>query len=622
MSDHSVEDAMRGQMRQFSAAMRAAMAHHAQAGNWLERRKARKEISRLIRAEHRDQDVLRRNQLTYTNQAVDRYRAYANTVAQRANDPRVDHHRRAADAAGLSEQRDRLAAMFVGNAHLTPVERGIALDGLDAATVFPEFKTGNLFARASRVKGIEALHYRARLAREVTAMRGRPSLAAEQQRATAPRSVDQRSERERVEDALWAKARQERDEQARLDRIEAGAPEPNRYRATVASTDANGVTASKSESFGTEYAATRWMRGNPDRMLSSGERVHVQTWDSHDATAPLYSHSGRQRAVMASLTGREQALARETLRQADERAPWQSDTDRGARPGAEVAAERDSLKTRLDLSIEHNGELTDRNGDLTRRLTATVAERDQQAVRLRDALAERDRLRAERDEAVQQLARQTPAAQRYGSPERQAEAAKQAARDPWTSRTAPRGPQLWSEEPRGPVVGGEPDPRSVGAQEYDALVGRNVAMTLDAGAPDVAWQHLADVNWHQVAKGSDDLGELTAWWAREGAADYWQRHPVPESGRRPQAAEYAEVHRLRSEIDQIGAERATVRSGGRTAAPESERAQESEPAPEPAPSTEHTAEREYEPAGWGSSFAEVAADFQSGRNGHDHDREH
>lgn len=84
------------------------------------------------------------------------------------------------------------------------------------------------------------------------------------------------------------------------------------------------------------------------------------------------------------------------------------------------AAERDrlrgdveSLQTRLNLSIGHNNELDGRNAALIRQLTAMTAERD--------------RLLGERDEAVQKLAERTPADQRYGSPERQAEQAKAAA---------------------------------------------------------------------------------------------------------------------------------------------------------------------------------------------------
>ncbi|MFR9774187.1 hypothetical protein, partial [Nocardia sp. SC052] len=169
----AVEDEMIAQARQFSAAMRTAMHRHAQAANWIERRRVRKEISRLVRTERRQQQQARAHHRIWTSQAVDRYRLHAQAVAQRANDPRVDHDRRARDARALVEHRDRLAVQFIGNEHLTRTEQGIALDGLDAATVFPEYKTGNLFARAHKVKGLEALHYRARVARETVGARQR-----------------------------------------------------------------------------------------------------------------------------------------------------------------------------------------------------------------------------------------------------------------------------------------------------------------------------------------------------------------------------------------------------------------------------------------------------------------
>jgi arginine deiminase len=74
------------------------------------------------------------------------------------------------------------------------------------------------------------------------------------------------------------------------------------------------------------------------------------------------------------------------------------------------AAERNNaLSNRHRLSIEHNNELTEANARLTRQLTALTAERDQ--------------LRGERDEAVAKLAERTPAHERFGSPERQAEQA-------------------------------------------------------------------------------------------------------------------------------------------------------------------------------------------------------
>ncbi|MBU3066423.1 hypothetical protein KO481_33490 [Nocardia sp. NEAU-G5] len=80
----------------------------------------------------------------------------------------------------------------------------------------------------------------------------------------------------------------------------------------------------------------------------------------------------------------------------------------------------DSVQARLNLSIEHNGKLTNQNARLTRQLTALTTERDQ--------------LRGERDAAVQKLVARTSAAERYGSPERQAEQAKTAAQAPADGR--------------------------------------------------------------------------------------------------------------------------------------------------------------------------------------------
>ncbi|MGV9676373.1 hypothetical protein ACWDSJ_13920 [Nocardia sp. NPDC003482] len=182
MSDRSVEDEILTEASRFGSAMVAAVQRHAQAANWLERRRARRDISRLVRDERRREERLRAQHLTWTNQAVDRYRAHADVVARRATDPAIDGEQRARDARSLAAHRDDLAEMFVGNERLTRTEQGIALDGLDAATMFPEYKTGNLFARAHKVKGIEALHYRARVAREIAAIRERTQ--AHQQHST------------------------------------------------------------------------------------------------------------------------------------------------------------------------------------------------------------------------------------------------------------------------------------------------------------------------------------------------------------------------------------------------------------------------------------------------------
>ncbi|MFI9638228.1 hypothetical protein ACIHAX_36635 [Nocardia sp. NPDC051929] len=295
MSDRSPEDEMIAQARQFSAAMRMAMQRHAQAANWLERRRARKEISRLVRKERREQQQSRTNHLSWTNQAVNRYRLHAETVALRANDPRVDHDRRARDARALVEHRDRLAAQFIADGHLTRTEQGIALDGLDAATVFPEFKTGNLFARAHKVKGLEALHYRARVAREAVSI----NRSADRERQEWQQGLDA-AHRANAEDALLA-------------RIDAAQAHRHRYTAQMTWTDLDGGTLTESRSFATEHTATEWLQRNVGRTSwSDGTTLQVETRDTLNA-AKQYVDQGRPETVAGQLAAREAVLRERTL---------------------------------------------------------------------------------------------------------------------------------------------------------------------------------------------------------------------------------------------------------------------------------------------------------------------
>ncbi|WP_069166337.1 hypothetical protein [Nocardia altamirensis] len=292
MSDRSVEDELISQARQFSASMQTAMRRYAQASNWLERRRARREISLATRQEALEQHAARQRNLTYSEQAVDKYRVHALTVSQRANNPNIDHARRFRDQQVLARHQAHMRDLVLDNPHLTEVEKGIALDGLDAATAFPEFETGQLFKRAQKVKGIEALRYRAQVAR----------------------------------------ARQDAEHLAHT-------PERTERLSTTAHRD-------------------HVVFGDPDR---SGRPARSGTSTEHKS----------------------------------------------------IRAEQDSLQTRLNLSIEHNGELADANVTLTRQLNALRAEREQ--------------LLGERDAAVRKLAERTPPEQRYGSPERQAEQARKQA---------------------------------------------------------------------------------------------------------------------------------------------------------------------------------------------------
>lgn len=295
MSDPNAVDEITGEARKFSAAMLSAMRRYSQASGWLERRRARKEISRVLRTEQREQVQARADQLTWTSQAVDRYRAHSLAVAARANDPQVDTYRRMAAAQALAQHRADLAAQFITNHHLTRTEQGIALDGLDAATVFPEYETGNLFSHAHKVKGVEALRYRALVARETVDM---------QQRAAA--------ERVSWEAGLDAARRANR-ERAKLARIEKAQADQRRYSATMTWTDREGATMSESQWFPTERAATEWIGRGIDHSLSTeGTTVQVQTYDWHNG-ATQYADRGRPEAVAEQLAAREAMLRERTL---------------------------------------------------------------------------------------------------------------------------------------------------------------------------------------------------------------------------------------------------------------------------------------------------------------------
>ncbi|MGY4100743.1 hypothetical protein ACW2Q0_14495 [Nocardia sp. R16R-3T] len=179
MTDRSPEDELIAEARKFGYAMKEMLRLHAQAGNWLERRRIRKQINLTLREQRRSEQADRNNQLVWTQQMIDRYRAHSLAVADRASDPSVDHQRRFRDSQALSRHANDLQSRIVGNASLTRVEQGIALDGVDAATVFPRFEPGRLFTNAHKVRGVDALRYRAQVARTI---REHAAPAREQQR--------------------------------------------------------------------------------------------------------------------------------------------------------------------------------------------------------------------------------------------------------------------------------------------------------------------------------------------------------------------------------------------------------------------------------------------------------
>jgi hypothetical protein len=166
---------------------------------------------------------------------------------------------------------------------------------LDAATVFPEYKTGNLFARAHKVKGLEALHYRARVAREKV-------------------NIDRYADRERAE---WQQgldaAHRANAEDALLARIDAAQAHRHRYTAEMTWTDPDGGKLTESRAFATEHTATEWLQRNIGRTSwSDGTTLAVETRDTLNAATQYVDH-GRPETVADQLAAREAVLRERTL---------------------------------------------------------------------------------------------------------------------------------------------------------------------------------------------------------------------------------------------------------------------------------------------------------------------
>ncbi|MET9025625.1 hypothetical protein ABZW96_08360 [Nocardia sp. NPDC004168] len=431
MTDRSPEDEMIAEARKFARSLPELTRLHAQARNFLERRKIRKEISRTLREQRREAEVMRKHQLTWTGQAIDRYRVHVQAVAARANDSSVDHDRRARDAHALAEHRNRLARGFIGNEHLTRTEQGIALDGLDSATIFPHFQVGNLFAKAHKVRGLDALRYRAHVARETVNTRQRAEVERE----------------ENWQQSLGA-ARRANAEEALLARIDAAQAHRHRYTAEMTWTDPDGGKLTESRSFATEHGATSWLQRNiSGTSWSDGTTLAVETRDTLHA-AKQYVDYGRPETVAGQLADRESVLRERMLsgqvhrehaaRQREntdrERPPETTGVDRLAQVERQlndmaadrdrlenrvgllqrgldsVTADRDEIRRKLDSAEGHIEALKNRN----LRLAAEIGElRDRPGVE--QLTAERDQLKQERDEAVRKLVRSTPERERYGN---------------------------------------------------------------------------------------------------------------------------------------------------------------------------------------------------------------
>ncbi|MFQ6226663.1 hypothetical protein [Nocardia sp. NPDC002869] len=168
MSDRPVEDEIMDEARRFGHSMAQMMRMHAQANGWWEQRKVRRQISLEMRRQRRAEQAERAHQKVWTAQMIHRYQVAAQARYERATDPRTDREQVRRDDAAAARHIDDIRRRIVGNARLTEVERGIALDCLETARMWPYMpaKTPEMLARAPKVRGVNALRYRARLARE------------------------------------------------------------------------------------------------------------------------------------------------------------------------------------------------------------------------------------------------------------------------------------------------------------------------------------------------------------------------------------------------------------------------------------------------------------------------
>lgn len=119
----------------------------------------------MVREQTRAAEQARALEVQNTALAIETYRQHSALVSERSRDPGTHPDRRAHDREALTRHHDQLKKHVLQADLLTPVEQGIALDGMTAATTFPEFKLGKLFGKARKVKGMDALRYRAQVAR-------------------------------------------------------------------------------------------------------------------------------------------------------------------------------------------------------------------------------------------------------------------------------------------------------------------------------------------------------------------------------------------------------------------------------------------------------------------------
>ncbi|MBF6065430.1 hypothetical protein IU500_34420 [Nocardia terpenica] len=164
MSENEVDQIAR-ETTGFALRMHQFVTQLAQATSWWDKRRIRRQISLAWREEARVQEQLRALEVQGTARSLETYRRHAAEVSARSVAAGAGTEQRARDRAALVRHYNEMEERILRPGMLTPVEQGIALDGLAAATTFPEYQLGNLFGRAHKVKGVAALRYRAQVAR-------------------------------------------------------------------------------------------------------------------------------------------------------------------------------------------------------------------------------------------------------------------------------------------------------------------------------------------------------------------------------------------------------------------------------------------------------------------------
>ncbi|MGW5572633.1 hypothetical protein ACWEVD_15625 [Nocardia thailandica] len=482
MSERPVEDEIINEARNFGRALMALASQHGRAVSWLEQRRIRKEISRALRQQRQHEYLARQQHKMWTEQAVNRYRAHSLAVTARGADPTIDHARRYRDQVALRSHAAGLQQMVLDNHHLNPVEQGIALDGIASATEFPRHRqTTSMFAGARRVKAINALRYRANVARTRKDLPHERSAITEARRQLAAQPSTTTHEERRMPNTpagREAAVQQLRGAQLSWNINVALTNNPTVLRALNAGVETAirqaheaGVPAERIEwERDHAYANTRFTASVYSRRPGHKDPQVIQTVHPNRREAVEWTHrtventnwmpqvdleaTVAERGIDApqfEATGTYEQVSAHTKQ-------WTQSLDRdSADPGARMpkttqVVEDDRLaavEKQLKAMVEDRDRLSSKVTMLQRGFDSVKADRDEMRTKLDaaegrietltnrnqrlaaeidevrrdqpdiDALrVERDQYKTERDQAVQKLATQTPPHERYGSRER------------------------------------------------------------------------------------------------------------------------------------------------------------------------------------------------------------